>query len=254
MRDILSSCHAILPTGGTGSRLGGETPKQLRVLAGKPMLAFALEALIATPEIESIWVGVSPSMHAAGDFAAFQESSSALLNTKPNYFLPTGGPSRQETVLNTLKAMLDADIPDEDWILVHDAARPGITSESIQDLIHGVLDADTRNPFHGGILAIPVADTLKQAASSGQWIENTISREAVWQAQTPQMFRLADLYAALESAVSDQAAVTDEASAIERLGGKPLLIKGSTRNFKVTHQADWELMELVLRQQDAHIR
>jgi 2-C-methyl-D-erythritol 4-phosphate cytidylyltransferase len=251
MRDILSSCHAILPTGGAGSRLGGDTPKQLRVLAGKPMLAFALEALIATPEIESIWVGVSPSMHAAGDFAAFQESSSALLNTKPNYFLPTGGPSRQETVLNTLRVMLDADIPGEDWILVHDAARPGITSESIQDLIHGVLDADTGNPFHGGILAMPAADTLKLAAASGQSIESTISREAVWQAQTPQMFRLADLYAALESAVSDRAAVTDEASAIERLGGKPLLIKGSTRNFKVTHQADWELMERVLRQQDS---
>ena len=215
------------------------------------MLAFALEALIATPEIESIWVGVSPSMHAAGDFAAFQESSSALLNTKPNYFLPTGGPSRQETVLNTLKAMLDADIPGEDWILVHDAARPGITSESIQDLIYGVLDGETGNPLHGGILAIPVADTLKQAVASSQWIESTISREAVWQAQTPQMFRLADLYAALESAVSDRAAVTDEASAIERLGGKPLLIKGSTRNFKVTHQADWDLMELVLRQPDS---
>ena len=253
MRDILSSCHAILPTGGTGSRLGGETPKQLRVLAGKPMLAFALEALIATPEIESIWVGVSPSMHAAGNFAAFQESSSALLNTKPNYFLPTGGSSRQETVLNTLKAMLDADIPGEDWILVHDAARPGITSESIQDLIHGVLDADSGSPLHGGILAMPVADTLKQAAANGQWIEGTISREAVWQAQTPQMFRLADLYAALENAVSNSAAVTDEASAIERLGGKPLLIKGSTRNFKVTHQADWELMEFVLRKQDASL-
>jgi 2-C-methyl-D-erythritol 4-phosphate cytidylyltransferase len=230
--------------------LGGEVPKQLRILAGKPMLAFALEALIATPEIESIWVGVNPSMHAAGDFAAFQESSSALLNTKPNYFLPTGGPSRQETVLNTLKAMLDADFPGEDWILVHDAARPGITSESIHDLIQGVLDADTGTPLHGGILAIPAADTLKRAAESGQSIENTISREAVWQAQTPQMFRLSDLYAALESAVSDRAAVTDEASAIERLGGKPLLIKGSTRNFKVTHQADWDLMELVLRQQD----
>jgi 2-C-methyl-D-erythritol 4-phosphate cytidylyltransferase len=254
MRANLSSCHAILPTGGTGSRLGGEVPKQLRILAGKPMLAFALEALIATPEIESIWVGVNPSMHAAGDFAAFQESSSALLNTKPNYFLPTGGPSRQETVLNTLKAMLDADVPGEDWILVHDAARPGITSESIHDLIQGVLDADTGIPLHGGILAIPAADTLKRAAESGQSIENTISREAVWQAQTPQMFRLSDLYAALESAVSDRAAVTDEASAIERLGGKPLLIKGSTRNFKVTHQADWDLMELVLRQQDIHNR
>lgn len=249
MRDILPSCHAILPTAGTGSRLGGAVPKQLRVLAGKPMLAFALEALIATPEIESIWVGVSPSMHASGDFAAFQESNSGLLNTKPNYFLPTGGPSRQETVLNTLKAMLDADVPGEDWILVHDAARPGITSAAIQELIHGVLDADSGNPLHGGILAMPVADTLKQSAPSGESIESTISRDAIWQAQTPQMFRLADLYAALESAVSDRAEVTDEASAVERLGGKPLLIKGSTRNFKVTQQADWELMELVLRQQ-----
>jgi 2-C-methyl-D-erythritol 4-phosphate cytidylyltransferase len=150
--------------------------------------------------------------------------------------------------------MLDADVPGEDWILVHDAARPGITSESIHDLIRGVWDADTGSPLHGGILAIPAADTLKRAAESGQSIENTISREAVWQAQTPQMFRLADLHAALESAVSDRAAVTDEASAIERLGGKPLLIKGSTRNFKVTHQADWDLMELVLRQQDIHNR
>jgi 2-C-methyl-D-erythritol 4-phosphate cytidylyltransferase len=247
MRDIISSCHAILPTAGTGSRLGGAVPKQLRVLAGKPMLAYALEALIATPEIESIWVGVSPSMHAAGDFAAFQESNSALLNTKPNYFLPTGGPTRQETVLNTLRAMLDADLPGEDWILVHDAARPGITSGAIQDLIHGVLDADSGGPFHGGILAMPVADTLKRAGASGEWIERTLSRDTLWQAQTPQMFRLADLYTALESAVSDCAELTDEASAVERLGGKPILIKGSTRNFKVTQQADWELMDLVLR-------
>ena len=251
MRANLSSCHAILPTAGTGSRLGGAVPKQLRVLAGKPMLAFALEALIATPEITSIWVGVSPGMHASGDFAAFQESSSAVLNTKPNYFLPTGGLSRQETVLNTLRAMLDADIPGEDWILVHDAARPGITSESIQELIHGVIDADSGQPLHGGILAMPVADTLKQSGPSGEWIESTVSRDTIWQAQTPQMFRLADLCAALEKALADRAELTDEASAVERLGGKPMLIKGSTRNFKVTHQADWELMELVLRQHDA---
>ena len=180
-------------------------------------------------------------------FERSQESSSALLNTKPNYFLPTGGPTRQETVLNTLRAMLDADLPGEDWILVHDAARPGITSGAIQDLIHGVLDADSGGPFHGGILAMPVADTLKWAGAGGEWIESTLSRDALWQAQTPQMFRLADLYAALESAVSDRAELTDEASAVERLGGKPILIKGSTRNFKVTQQADWELMDLVLR-------
>jgi 2-C-methyl-D-erythritol 4-phosphate cytidylyltransferase len=147
--------------------------------------------------------------------------------------------------------MLEADLPEEDWILVHDAARPGITSGAIQDLIHGVLGADSGDRFHGGILAMPVADTLKQSAPSGEWIERTVSRDAIWQAQTPQMFRLADLYAALESAVSDRAEVTDEASAVERLGGKPLLIKGSTRNFKVTQQADWDLMELVLRQQNA---
>jgi 2-C-methyl-D-erythritol 4-phosphate cytidylyltransferase len=251
MRDILSSCHAILPTAGTGSRLGGAVPKQLRVLAGKPMLAFALEALVATPEIVSIWLGVSPSMHASGDFAAFQESNSGLLNSKPNYFLPTGGLSRQETVLNTLWAMLDADIPGEDWILVHDAARPGITSQSIQDLIQGVIDADSGKPLHGGILAMPVADTLKQSGPSGEWIESTVSRDTIWQAQTPQMFRLGDLCTALEQALASSVAVTDEASAIERVGGKPLLIKGSTRNFKVTHQADWELMELVLRQQNA---
>jgi len=251
MRDFLHSCHAVLPTAGTGTRLGGEIPKQLRILAGKPMLAFALEALIATPEIQSIWVGVSPSMHASGDFAAFQEGISGALNTKPNYFLPTGGPSRHETVLNTLKAMLDADIPGEDWVLVHDAARPGLTPECIQRLIHGVLDSDSGAALHGGILAMPVADTLKQAADDKSFIQSTISREGLWQAQTPQMFRLADLHAALERAMAEQLAVTDEASAVERLGGKPILIRGSTRNFKVTHQADWELMELVLGKHNA---
>jgi 2-C-methyl-D-erythritol 4-phosphate cytidylyltransferase len=94
---------------------------------------------------------------------------------------------------------------------------------------------------------MPVADTLKRAGAGSEWIESTLSRDALWQAQTPQMFRLADLYAALESAVSDRVKLTDEASAVERLGGKPILIKGSTRNFKVTQQADWELMDLVLR-------
>lgn len=98
---------------------------------------------------------------------------------------------------------------------------------------------------------MPVADTLKQAAADKSSIQGTISRDGLWQAQTPQMFRLADLHAALEHAVSDQAAVTDEASAVERLGGKPILINGSTRNFKVTEQADWDLMELVLGKHDA---
>ena len=247
MPEFFDSCHAVLPTAGTGSRLGGSIPKQLRPLAGKPMLVFALEALIATPEIQSIWVGTSPEMHAAGDFVALQEEWSAELNTKPNYFLPTGGASRQETVLNTLEAMMGADVPSEDWVLVHDAARPGITPACIQNLIREVLAADSGAPLHGGILAMPVADTLKRSLEGNAVIESTVARAGLWQAQTPQMFRLGDLHAALSSAVGEQAELTDEASAIERLGGKPLLVQGATRNFKVTHQADWDLMELVLR-------
>jgi 2-C-methyl-D-erythritol 4-phosphate cytidylyltransferase len=247
MLDFFDSCHAVLPTAGTGYRLGGFIPKQLRPLAGKPMLVFALEALIATPEIQSIWVGTSPEMHAAGDFVALQEEWSSELNTKPNYFLPTGGASRQETVLNTLEAMMEADVPSEDWVLVHDAARPGITPACIQSLIRDVLVADSGAPLHGGILAMPVADTLKRSLEGSAVIEATVARAGLWQAQTPQMFRLGDLHAALSSAVSAQAELTDEASAIERLGGKPLLVQGATRNFKVTQQADWDLMELVLR-------
>lgn len=247
MPKFFDSCHAVLPTAGTGSRLGGSIPKQLRPLAGKPMLVFALEALIATPEIQSIWVGTSPEMHAAGDFVALQEEWSAELNTKPNYFLPTGGASRQETVLNTLEAMLEADVPSEDWVLVHDAARPGITPACIQNLIREVLAADSGISLHGGILAMPVADTLKRSLEGNAVIEATVSRAGLWQAQTPQMFRLGDLHAALSGAVGEQAELTDEASAIERLGGKPLLVQGATRNFKVTQQADWDLMELVLR-------
>jgi 2-C-methyl-D-erythritol 4-phosphate cytidylyltransferase len=94
---------------------------------------------------------------------------------------------------------------------------------------------------------MPVADTLKQSLDGGAVIEATVARTGLWQAQTPQMFRLGDLHTALSSAVGAQAELTDEASAIERLGGKPLLVQGATRNFKVTQQADWDLMELVLR-------
>lgn len=246
MTSFLHSCHAVVPTAGTGSRLGGDIPKQLRILAGKPMLAYALEALIATPEIQSIWMGLSPSMHDSDDIRDFQDAFSATLNTKPNYFLPTGGATRQETVLNTLEAMLNADIPDEDWVLVHDAARPGITPECIQRLIYGVTQDSQGRPWHGGILAMPLADTLKQSGENNSVIEKTIARDRLWQAQTPQMFRLKDLHTALKLAIDECAPVTDEASAMERLGAHPLLIEGATRNFKVTQQADWDLMSTVL--------
>jgi len=234
-------CHALLPTAGSGSRLGGEVPKQFQQLAGKPMVAYALEAFNSSEQIDSIWIGVSPSfIH----HPMLQSIANMRLDI---HVVPTGGPTRQETVRNTLAAMLKSGLPDDDWILVHDAARPGITPALIQKLITSVQDSKS-----GGILAVPLADTLKQAdldsaiAGNLPHAEKTIPREHLWQAQTPQMFGLKQLHDALESAIRLETDVTDEASAIELAGSKPLLIEGAARNFKVTHPADWDLMELLL--------
>ena len=234
-------CHALLPTAGSGSRLGGDLPKQFQTLAGKPMLAYAIEAFQNTPEIHSIWVGINPH------FAHNPILNQLKQNTKSLAFLPTGGTTRQETVKNTLEAMLQGGVAEDDWVLVHDAARPGITTDLIQKLIKAVVENNS-----GGLLALPVADTLKRAdlssvvASQYAKAETTISRNHLWQAQTPQMFALKTLHDALEEAIRNEADVTDEASAIELTGTKPLLIEGAARNFKVTHPADWDLMQLLL--------
>ena len=206
------------------------------------MLAYALEAFIHSPEIVSIWVGVSPSFI---DNPILNELSKA--STKV-HFLPSGGPTRQETVRNTLAAMLDAGVSEADWVLVHDAARPGISPQLIQKLIHAVTQAG-----EGGLLAMPLADTLKMADANSAIAGNpnramkTISREYLWQAQTPQMFAIKLLHDAIEAGIRLEADITDEASAMELAGAKPLLIEGATRNFKVTHPADWDLMQSILQ-------
>ena len=238
----LPRCHALLPTAGTGSRLGGVLPKQFQELAGKPMLAYALDAFRKTPEIASIWVGISPG------FIDHPILSSLSGNSNSIHFLPSGGPTRQETVRNTLAAMLHSGILETDWVLVHDAARPGISPELIQKLIHAVNQAD-----EGGLLAMPLADTLKMADANSAIAGNlnralkTISRDHLWQAQTPQMFGLKRLHDAIEEGIRLEADITDEASAMELSGSSPLLIEGATRNFKVTHPADWDLMQTILR-------
>lgn len=234
-------CHALLPTAGSGSRLGGKLPKQFQLLAGKPMVSYALKAFNETSRIESIWIGVSPGFidnPVLQKIAQYEEGI---------HIVPTGGLTRQETVRNTLAAMLSSGIAEDDWILVHDAARPGITPQLINKLIDSVQDSNS-----GGILAVPLADTLKQAdldlviAGNIPHSERTIPRDHLWQAQTPQMFGLKHLHDALENAIRLEADVTDEASAIELAGAKPLLIEGAARNFKVTHPADWDLMQLLL--------
>ena len=217
-------------------------PKQFQELAGKPMLAYALDAFVNTSGIASIWVGVSPSF--------IDNPILEMLSDKfpPVWFTPSGGPTRQETVLNTLEVMLKAGIPESDWVLVHDAARPGITPQLIQKLILAVSETG-----EGGLLAMPLADTLKMADANSAIAGNpnravkTISRDHLWQAQTPQMFGLKDLHDAIEEGIRLEADVTDEASAIELTGKNPLLIEGATSNFKVTHPADWDLMQTILR-------
>ena len=205
------------------------------------MVSYALKAFNETPQIQSIWIGVSPGFI---DNPVLQKIVGSGVDT---HVVPTGGPTRQETVRNTLTAMLKSGIPEDDWILVHDAARPGITSELIHKLIDSVQGSNS-----GGILAVPLADTLKQAdldsviAGNTPHSERTIPRNYLWQAQTPQMFGLKQLHDALENAIRLEADVTDEASAIELAGAKPLLIEGAARNFKVTHPADWDLMQLLL--------
>jgi 2-C-methyl-D-erythritol 4-phosphate cytidylyltransferase len=235
-------CHVLLPTAGSGRRLGGELPKQFQQLAGKPMLAYAVKAFMQCSLIESIWLGVSPN------FVDFPLLKNLVEGNKPVHILPTGGPTRQETVRNTLASMLETGLNQHDWVLVHDAARPGITTELIEKLIVAVSAGKA-----GGLLAVPLADTLKQAdldsvvAGNIPHSERTIPREHLWQAQTPQMFSIRDLHEALVNAIRQEANITDEASAMELAGFQPLLIEGATRNFKVTHPADWDLMQLLLQ-------
>lgn len=206
------------------------------------MLAYALSAFAATPEIASIWVGVSPGFIDNPILGSLSNKSASI------QFLATGGPTRQETVRNTLAAMLKAGVPENDWVLVHDAARPGISPELIQRLIHAVTVAG-----EGGLLAMPLADTLKMADANSAIAGNpnrsmkTISRDHLWQAQTPQMFGLKRLHDAIDEGIRLEADITDEASAMELSGASPLLIGGATRNFKVTHPADWDLMQTILR-------
>jgi 2-C-methyl-D-erythritol 4-phosphate cytidylyltransferase len=206
------------------------------------MLAYAIEAFLQSADVESIWVGVSPG------FIDNPVLKKLEVGKKPIHFLPTGGPTRQETVRNTLAEMLKSGISESDWVLVHDAARPGITAELIEKLIHAVKQSHV-----GGLLAMPLADTLKQAdldsaiAGNLPHAEKTIPREHLWQAQTPQMFSLKTLHDALADAIRLEADVTDEASAMELAGFKPLLIEGATRNLKVTHPADWDLMQILLQ-------
>jgi 2-C-methyl-D-erythritol 4-phosphate cytidylyltransferase len=219
----------LIPAAGSGARMGEALPKQYLELAGQPMLAHAVRALLAAPQIETVFVVLTP-----GDpyFRAIEWGADAA-RIAPLY---CGGATRRDSVLNGLVAASSLLEPD-DWVLVHDAARPCLALAELSRLIATVSDDGV-----GGLLAVPVADTLKRADGAGR-VGATESREGLWQAQTPQMFR----HGVLIEALSKAGQVTDEASAVEQLGLKPLLVEGARGNFKVTYPADIAMAAGMLR-------
>jgi 2-C-methyl-D-erythritol 4-phosphate cytidylyltransferase len=220
---VTSRYFGLVPAAGSGSRFGGSGPKQYSPLAGKPMLHHSIARLLAAPEVEIVFVVLPPedTEFREHDWSAFGERLAPLY---------CGGASRRDSVLNGLVACASAVDPN-DWMLVHDAVRPCLGKADLRRLID---EAGTDEV--GGILAVPVADTLKRSDGEHRVVA-TEPREGLWQAQTPQMFR----HGMLLRALRDAEHVTDDASAVEALGYKPKLVQGSTRNLKVTFPADLEI-------------
>jgi 2-C-methyl-D-erythritol 4-phosphate cytidylyltransferase len=222
---------ALIPAAGVGARMGSSSPKQYVSIAGKPMLMHVLDTFAASPVIAHTFVVVN-----AEDSNIRQMMSDAPYLAERVTIIFNGGATRHASVLKGLRVLSDHATA-EDWVLVHDAARPGLTVEMIEQLTEALRDDSV-----GGLFAVPVVDTLKRGGSDRR-VQATVPRSGLWAAQTPQMFRYGMLRKAMEQ-VDD---VTDESSAIEALGLQPKLVEGSQRNFKVTLPQDVPLMELYLK-------
>ncbi len=220
---------AVVPAAGVGRRMGAGIPKQYLELAGRRVIDWTLEVLLAEPRIRGVVVALG-----AGDpFWAQCEHA-----THPRVRRVQGGRERAHSVLNALRALAETAAPD-DRVLVHDAARPCLRAEDLARLI------DLASGEAGGLLAMPVRDTMKRADDRGR-VEATLDRSRLWHAFTPQLFPLQTLHDALERALAEGVAVTDEASAMEHAGYRPLLVEGRPDNLKITRPADLELAALYL--------
>lgn len=241
---------AIVPAAGVGARAGTDMPKQYQPIRGQAMLRRSVTALLADTRIDQVRVAVASDDMRVAD---------TLQDLPRTVWRPCGGPTRAATVAG---ALADADLEDDDWVLVHDAARPGLPADALDRLISTCLATGQ------GLLALRVADTVKRectqpglkpdrVAADAQHatgtsmamgnvdvihVRESVSRDGLWLAQTPQMFPAGLLKRALDQAIATYSSITDEASAVELSGYQPLLITGSLRNFKVTWPEDIELM------------
>jgi len=222
--------YALVPCAGVGQRAGTARPKQYAPVAGRPVVAHTLAALAAVPELAATLVVLSPQD------AAFEAAVPGFAGAR-GWVARVGGATRAASVAAGLSALRERGASAADWVLVHDAARCLLRPAWVQALV-----AACRDDAVGGLLALPLADTLKQADAQGR-SSATLDRRAKWLAQTPQMFRIGLLQRALAAAGD---AVTDEASAIEALGLAPRLVAAPMENFKLTWPADFALAERLL--------
>ena len=226
----------VIPAAGIGHRFGSGCPKQYALLSGQPLLKYTVDIFL-----QATWVkGIMLVLHAQDEFwpKLYERPHSRLMTT-------VGGEQRVDSVLQGLLA-LEGKANENDWVLVHDAARPCLRLQSLQHLI-----IECQHHSVGGLLGRPVTQTIKIVNEEG-CVEKTQAREALWEAQTPQMFRYGLLRSALDSLTQEEISqITDEASAIERLGYQPHMVLGEASNLKVTYAEDLALAEWYLKQESA---
>lgn len=220
---------AVVPAAGRGSRMQANMPKQYLPLGDKTIIEHTLTRLLAHPQIEKIVVVIAADDH---------YFSSLPLASHPKIEVTIGGPERAISVLNGLSCV------ETDWVLVHDAARPCITLADLDALLVAAEHGED-----GAILAVPVKDTMKRADTSNR-IEQTVERGHLWHALTPQMFPTQQLADAIDAGLVQSIVLTDEASAMELAGFKPLLVAGRADNIKVTRPEDLALAAFILQQQE----
>ena len=225
--------YAVVPAAGLGSRMGTDIPKQYLHVAGKPVLQRTLEVLHAHAAIQSIVVALATNDDRWPAIAAAFPDKLSIVE---------GGEERCHSVLAAIEALAGV-AGDADWVLVHDAARPCLRGQDIDRML-----AELQGGEIGGVLATPVRDTLKRS-DIAMLVSETVNRESLWHALTPQMFRIGALRAAIRAALERGVTVTDEAQAIEIAGGQVRIVRGHADNIKITHPADLDLAALVITAQ-----
>ena len=231
----------VIPAAGTGSRMQSVVPKQYLRIQGQTVIEYTLAPFLASNDVSGVVVATSADDKTWPQIERNLSTSGATKLSSVH-----GGETRAHSVLNGLTA-LRARAADDDWVLVHDAARPCYRAQDLRQLITQVADHKV-----GGIVAIRAKDTLKRAENATNNIAATIDRANVWQAQTPQMFRFGLLYRSLQAALAANVGVTDESSAVEWAGHAPLLIEGDARNLKVTTPEDLALARFWLTDPDVN--